>query len=246
MIAYIDLSILVFIFIMICSTFYSLLVYEKVVISFYYKINHFFLNLIFYLINLYLIPYCYFLFYIIYLLVILIRKKELLYNALLYLFFYIINIAFMFFLGGSFLYQGILLINVPYSSLYALIMPIVILIVSIIYKNLFKRLQKSHFILPAILYFNNDKYKLKTFYDSGNNLMYNNLPVIIKKKKIDVSNEKFEIILVKTINELDSFYKIYRARLKIKRHIIDCYFILSDDLNFIYNTNALLNINIKL
>lgn len=246
MVAYIDLSILVFLFVCITSSIYALILHDKIVCSGKEKINHFFFHLIAFIMQLFFIPYFYYFFFIVYFTFLLVKKKKLWQIEITYFVFYHLNLVIMYLFGGSFFYYGSLLINIPYACLFVFILPIFIAILTIIQKVFVQNLKRNQFIFRCKLCVNQHFYSLISFYDSGNNLTCNHLPVIFVKIPIDVSNLPYEIVKVNTIQEKNCFYKAYFATLYVKKKKIPCYFILSEDVQFIYQTNALLNIHMTI
>lgn len=237
--AFIDLSFIVFLFNYIISFIYSLIVFD----CYKYKVNFIvtsiIVGLILGLLNLLFIPYICLFGLIIYSLINLVIDIKKFKVTILTLIIFYINYGFLLLIGGCFIYGGILYISTPYVTLFILIIPIYISLIQIIGNMIYKRLKYHKFKYKCKLYTKNYTYKELGYYDSGNGLLYNDIPVIFVKGK-PYTNEGFKIN-IKGINDTSYTYIAYEGILKISNKLIKVYIVfVNNSLNF-YNCNILLN-----
>ena len=104
---------------------------------------------------------------------------------------------------------------------------------------LIKYLKNKSFIFKCVISVNGLLYKGKGYYDSGNMLTYNDIPVIFIKGVYH--NENGEVIHINTINDESYTYLSYKGLLKISKKNINVYVVfINEKINF-NNCNILLN-----
>ena len=237
--AYIDLSIIVYLFNIILSFIYSMIIFDNIK---YNKAFIFFTItclIICGFINLFFIPYFLIFFMILYGLFIAIFDIKLLKSIIMTFLIYYINTSLMLLIGGCFLYQGILLICIPFISLFVFIQPIYITIVHIIFTLLIKYLKNQKFVFRCEITINELSFKSKGYYDSGNFLIYNDRPIIFVKK--NYYSKDGIIINLKTIDNKSLSYLAYEGYLYIKRKRKDVYIVFVDENMSFNNCDLLLN-----
>jgi len=240
--AYIDLSIIVYLFNILLSFIYSMIIFDNLK----YKKTFIIFTIIFLIIsgivNLFYISFFLIFSMIIYTLFIALFDYKLVKSLILTLILYYINCSLMLLIGGCFLYNGILLISIPFISLFVFIQPIYICFIHIIFTLLIKYIKNKGFIYNCIITIENKIYKAKGYYDSGNFLMYDELPVIFIKG--DYINNNGKLITINTINNDCLTYLAYKGEIKIKRKIKNVYIVfVNEDINF-NNCDILLNKNL--
>ena len=237
--AYIDLSIVVFLFNFVLSFIYSLIIFDNVKYKASFIIITSILAFISLFINMFLIPYFFIMFFVLYMLFISIFNIKLLKSLLLSLIIFYINYGFLLLIGGCFLYKGLLLISTPYITLFIFIIPIYITIIHLVFNIVFKKIKYSKFKMKCFIRVNEKLYKGYGYYDSGNSLLYDNKPVIFIKDKCVFNNGI--VINIKGINDYTFKYLAYKATLIIKGNIKDVYVVfVSKNIDF-YNCKFLLN-----
>lgn len=237
--AYIDLSLIVYISNILLSFYYSLIIFDNI------KVNKVFISItiLFFLlsgvINLFLINYFLLFSSILYILLITIFDNKLIKSLILTIILYYFNCSLMLLIGGCFLYNGILLISIPFISLFIFIQPIYICLIHIIFSLIIKYLKNKSFIYKCKIEIENKTYKGKGYYDSGNILLFNELPVIFING--NYQNNNGEIINVKTINNELLTYLGYKGVIKIKKKVKNVYVVFINENFKFFNCDILLN-----
>lgn len=237
--AYIDLSFIVFLFNYILSFIYSMIIFDNVK----YNRKFIFFTIVFVIIsgiiNLFFIPY--FLVFSIFLYGLFISLFDLRYIKPIYLSLciYYINCSLLLLIGGCFLYEGMLLISIPYISLFILIEPIYMIIIHLIFNFITNIIKYKKYVFKCLITIEENNYYGKGYYDTGNALLYEEKPVIFIKKQIDSINGK--VIKIHGINDIEFTYLAYSGTIKIKNKIKKVYVVYVDNnLNF-FNCDFLLN-----
>ena len=237
--AFIDLSFIVFLFNYIISFIYSLIIFDCYKYKLNFIITSIIIGIILGIFNLLLIPYSFLCGVIIYMLINIIIDKNKFKVMMLTIIIFYINYSFLLLIGGSFLYKGLLYISTPYVTLFILVIPIYISIIQIVGSTIYKRLKYHKFKYKCKIYTKNYIYKELGYYDSGNGLLYNDVPVIFVKGK-PYTNEGFKIN-VRGINNTNYTYIAYDGKLQISNKLVKVYIVfVNNSLNF-YNCNILLN-----
>lgn len=195
---YIDLSVISLIMNAITSL-YMLKQISSKKISF---INYLLLSIInaLQILYLYLSFYILFIIYIILISLIFIKifKKEFISYLIVYLLCqYLTNLIFMTLFKEITILNTILLINEKVGGIIILLYPvinIIIYLMSLLTDKLFKF---ARFKEEVILYIDNKKYISNAYFDTGNLLLHNNIPVIFMHKKAYPMEEKDFIIKIK-------------------------------------------------
>lgn len=237
--AYIDLSIIVFLFNFILSFIYSMIIFDSIKYKIHFIIQTILIAFLALIINLLYIPYFFIMILVLYSLFVSIFNLKLLKSLLSTLLIFYINYGFLLLIGGCYLYEGILLINIPFITLFILIIPIYITLVHLFFNALIKQIKYRKFKIKCLIKVNEKVYKGFGYYDSGNSLLYDDIPVIFIKGK-SLSNDG-KVIYIKGINDYEFKYLAYKAILKIKNKEMTVYVVYSNsNVNF-YNCQFLLN-----
>lgn len=219
--AYLDLSLIVFVVNFIISFVYSLIIFDRVKYKFHFIFISVVLSTIFGIINVLFVPYLLILGMVLYALIMGIFDLKYLKVIIMTLLLYYFNDALLLLIGGCFLYEGILLISTPFVTFFIFLEPIYITILHLLFSMIFKYLKYKNFKVKCSISLDNKEFKGKGFYDSGNSLIYNELPVIFIKGN-PISNNG-EIIRIKGINDYAFSYLAYDGILKIKNKTIKVY-----------------------
>jgi hypothetical protein len=237
--AYIDLSIIVYLINITLSFIYAMIIFDNIK---YNKLFIFFTIICLFFcgfITIFFIPYFLIFFMILYGLFVAIFDIKLLKSIIMSLLIYYINTSLMLLIGGCFLYQGILLVCIPFISLFVLIQPIYITVVHVFLTLLMKYIKNQKFIFRCEIIINELSFKSKGYYDSGNFLMFNDKPIIFVKKHY--YNNDAIIIKLKTIENKNLSYLAYEGYLYIKRKKIEVYIVFVDENMNFNNCDILLN-----
>ncbi len=207
--AYIDLSLIVFVFNYVISFIYSMIIFDNVKYRISFIIFNIILAIILAIINVLYVPYLFIFGLILYGLILGIFNLKLLKVIFFTLFLHYVNTALLLLIGGCFLYDGILLISIPFVSIFILLEPIYFTILHLLFSALIKYFKYKNFIIHCSITLDNKTFKGKGYYDSGNSLLYNELPVIFFKGK--PFNNNGEIIKIKGINDYSFSYLAYKG-----------------------------------
>lgn len=213
--AYLDLSLIVFLFNYILSFIYSMIICDQKKLKIELIILTIFLEIIIAIINTFYIPYLFIFFNIVYALFFGLFSLKYLKVIIFSLFLYYFNVALMLLIGGCFLYQGMLLISTPFVSLFILIQPIYITLIHLISSYIYKYLKYRNFKIRCKVQVHDKIYKGLGFYDSGNGLLYHDIPVIFIKGN-PISNDG-EIIKITGINNYVFSYLAFKGKLTTKK-----------------------------
>lgn len=239
MIAYLDLTIIVFIFNYLISFVYSLIIFDEIKYNIYMFIQSFLLSILAVIINLYLIPYFFILFIILYALFMAIFSLKYLKIMLVGLLIFYFNYAFLLLIGGCYFYDGILIISTPFVTLILLLIPMYIALIHIIFKELFKKVKYRKFKIKCKIVVDGKTFKGYGYYDTGNALLHDNIPVVFIKGR--PFNNNGEVIHVQGINDSVFTYLSYKGKITINNKILDVYVVfIGNRLNF-FNCSFLLN-----
>lgn len=230
MIGYIDLSIIVFLFNYLISLFYASSLINKRIPKLF-LIHTFFIHLIAYLLNLFLIPYFHMFVMIIHAFIYLLINIHLFKTLLITIFFYTLNTAFLLLIGGCYLFQGILMISIPYITLFIFTMPFLTVLIQLLINRLYHRLKNKNFIIPCIVKIDENLYKGKGFLDTGNMATFNQCPIIFIKGKIPTCNG--EVIQITGIKNIPYKYIAYKGEITMRHKNQEIYAIfVSEKLDF--------------
>ena len=219
--AYIDLSFIVFLFNYCLSLLYSFIIFDKIKYHIKIIIISIILSIISFIINMFFIPYFFIIFTILYALILGVIKLNYIKIIILSLIIYYFNCALLLLIGGCFLYKGALLISTPFVSLFILIQPIYVTIIHIISSFIYKYIKNRNFVFNCNIMIGEKNLKGKGYYDSGNFLLHNDLPVIFVRKIYDSSDG--HLIKIKGINNCELMYIAYDGILIIKNRNINVY-----------------------
>ena len=237
--AYIDLSIIVLIINFLISFYYSATIINKKKYSAFFIITTIFLFIILSLVSIFLVPYCLIYGFIIYALVLCVFDYKLLLTTLLTLFVFYLNNSFLLIIGGCFMYNGILFINIPFITWFIFIIPIYICIIHLIITLFYHMLKNAKFKVRCSIYVDNKKINGIGFLDSGNSLLYNDLPVIfVNEKPFSNNGEKIKI---KGINDITLTYLAYKGILMSKLRKTDVYVVFTSNKTSFNDCKILLN-----
>lgn len=237
--AYIDLSFIVFFINFTLSFIYSMIIFDSIKYKIHFIIQTLLIGFILMIINLYFIPYLLIMGFILYSLIYGLISLKLLKVCISTLLIFYINTAFLLLVGGCFLYDGILLISIPFVSLFVLIIPIYITIIHLAINFIYKRLKNYKFKVKCKVNLQNDSYKGLGYFDSGNALLYNDIPVIFIRGKA-LYNEG-EVIIIKGINDYEYKYLAFKGILTIKNIEKKVYVVFVKKTMDFYNCDFLLN-----
>ncbi len=237
--AYLDLSIIVHVFISFISLYYAMIIHDLKKHSYSYKTNHLLIGTLAYLLNLYYIPYFYLFYAFVRLFFIFIGKKKYIKTEIFFLLFYFINMGFLLLVGVTFIYEGILYINRPIATLFMFLLPLITILVYLLEKRVFKQLKKQKFICKGKLYVDEKAYKIKGYIDTGNTALKKEIPIIFINFDITTSLKKEEIF----IQGIDGRkkYKGFKGTFFFLKKEVECYIIFIQDLQIKENCNCLLN-----
>jgi len=178
----------------------------------------------------------------------LLPNKQKIYIIILYISIYYILIALaQLFNSGIIVKVQMIVINKPISTLSTFLLFIPIIIIYVLSFLLKKQFLILHYKYDVYIKVNDNIYKLKGYFDSGNTLLCNGKPVIFIKKYILINEnlKKSEIIKYQTLNHTIREEIGYEGQLIIKinykkicKNII--FSIVSDDYYF-NNCDCLLN-----
>lgn len=237
--AYIDLSFIVFIINFSLSFIYSMIIFDNIKYKMHFIIQTILLSIGFAIINLFIIPYFFIMAFVIYSLIMALFNLKLLKTCLISIVIYYFNNAFLLLIGGCFLYDGLLLIQVPFITLFILIIPIYITILHLLINIFYKRIKNRKFKVKCRISINNTIIKGLGYYDSANCLLYEDIPVIFVKGKV-LSNQGI-VIKIKGINDFEYKYLAYRAILNIKDKSRNVYVVFVKKSMDFYSCDFLLN-----
>ena len=237
--AYIDLSVIVFIFNYTLSLLYSIILFDSIKLKIKIIVITILLSVIAFIINMYFIPYFLIFFLIIYSLILGVIKIHYIKIIICSLFIYYINCGLMLLIFGFFLYQGALLISIPFISLFILIQPIYISLIHIISTIIYKQIRAKNFIYKCKVIKKDIVINGKGYYDTGNFLTYKDIPVIFINGRINENDG--EIIKIKGINNYELKYIAYKGLLVINKKNINVYIVFVDNGLSFNGCNILLN-----
>lgn len=239
MFAYIDLSIIVFVFNHILSFIYSLIIFDNLKYNLYFIIQSILLSIIALIINMFLIPYFYIFFTLLYALMMAIFSLKYFKAILMSIVLFYINYGFLLLIGGCYFYDGLVMISTPFVTLFILCIPLYITLIHIIQKKIYNYIKDRKFKIKCKIIYQNNIIKGHGYYDTGNALLYENIPVIfIQGKPID-NNGK--VIHIQGINSTSFTYLAYKAKLSIKDTIKDVYIVFIGNKHNFFNCSFLLN-----
>lgn len=237
--AYIDLSIIVLIINFLISFYYSTTIINKKKYSAFFIITTILLFVVFAFTTIFLIPYFLIMGFIIYSLILAIFDVKLFLTILLSLFVFYLNNAFLLLIGGCFLYNGMLFVNIPYITWFILIIPLYICILHFLITLFYYILKNAKFKIKCCVEIANKKVKGVGLLDSGNSLLYNGLPVIFINDK-PISNEG-EIIKIKGINDVSLTYLAFKGLLTAKLRKMEVYVVFTNNKTSFNDCKILLN-----
>lgn len=238
-VAYIDLSLIVFIFNYLISFIYAMIIFDNVKYHVSFIISNVILATILAIFNVLFVPYLFLLALILYGLFLGIFNIRYLRVIFFTLFLHYINNALLLLIGGCFLYEGILLISTPFVSFFILLEPLYFTLIHLSFNALFNYFKYKNFKIKCLIDLKYRIFKGKGYYDTGNTLLYNDKPVIFIKGK-PTSNDG-EIISIKGINDYSFSYLAYLGTLKTKKVKKEVYVVfVNENMNF-NNCEFLLN-----
>ena len=240
--AYIDLTLIVHVVMYLISMAYGMVLNEATKHSYRYKSHSFFLSLIAFMLNLYYIPFFYLFYSLIRFFIIFIFWKKWIKTELFTQIFYYLNVGFLLLVGGSFIYEGILYINQPITTLFVLVLPILTCIVLLLEKKVFSKLKGQRFIYHAKLEIEEKVYKIKGYLDTGNEAIFKELPVIFVNFSIPNCEAKETIIIQGIQSQIKQTG--YKATLFFQKKKISCYVIYLPTIALKHHCNCLLNVNL--
>lgn len=247
---YLDLSFVANIVVHSLSLFYIYIIFEFK--NKYYKnlLIVFLLSFIVFTLPLFVIDNIYiYLIYDVLILIALLPNKQKLYMIISYISIYNILIGLaQLFNSGLIVKTQMLVINKPISTFGTLLLLIPIIIIYLLSFLLKKQILLQHYKYIVYVKINNNIYKLKGYFDSGNTLMSNGKPVIFIKKNVLI-NEKLhggEIIKYQTLNNTIREDYGYEGEILIKSNYKKTYkkiiFSLVSDDYYFNNCDCLLNV----
>ncbi|MCI5745508.1 MAG: sigma-E processing peptidase SpoIIGA [Erysipelotrichaceae bacterium] len=229
--AYLDLSLIVFIFNLSLSFIYSLIIFDKIKYQICFITTSIFIGIVSAIINVLFIPYFFIFINVLYGLFLAIFDLKYLKIILTFLIIFYINYGFLLLIGGCFLYKGILLISIPFISLFILIEPLYITIIYLLSNIIYKYFKYKKFKLKCKIFVENKQFKGMGYYDTGNCLTYNSKPVIFIKGH-PFSNQG-EVIRIKGINDCLFTYLAYNGKILINKYEKDVYVVfINNNVNF--------------
>lgn len=237
--AYIDLSIIVLIINFIISFYYSATIINKKKYNAFFIITTVFLFVILSIVSIFLIPYCLIFGFIVYSLILCIFDFKLLLTTLLTILVFYLNNSFLLLIGGCFMYNGILFINIPFITWFIFIIPLYICILHLIITLFYYALKNAKFKVKCTIFVDNKRINGIGFLDSGNALLYNDLPVIFVNEK-PLSNNG-EVIKIKGINDISLTYLAYKGMLISKSKKNDVYVVFTNNKASFNDCKILLN-----
>ena len=237
--AYIDLSIIVLIINFIISFYYSATIINKKKYNAFFIITTVFLFVILSIVSIFLFPYCLIFGFIVYSLILCIFDIKLLLTTLLTILVFYLNNSFLLLIGGCFMYNGILFINIPFITWFIFIIPLYICILHLIITLFYYALKNAKFKVKCTIYVDNKRINGIGFLDSGNALLYNDLPVIFVNEK-PLSNNG-EVIKIKGINDISLTYLAYKGMLISKSKKTDVYVVFTNNKTSFNDCKILLN-----
>ena len=173
MLAYIDLTIIVFIVNQVLSFVYSLIMFDNVKVVLYFTIQSILILIIALILNLFVIPYFYFFFTILYALFMSLISIKYLKIILVSMVIFYINNGLLLLIGGCYFYDGLVLISTPFVTLFIFIIPIYITLFHLIQKAILNNIKDSKFKIKCKIIYKNKIFKGKGYFDTGNSLLYN-------------------------------------------------------------------------
>ncbi len=200
---YIDLTILMLFFNGICACYFLKMISQKKIKIIYYFLCGIIsiLDILFFYHNFYLIFFLnitilgilfYFLF-----------KKNFFINLLTFIMFrYLSNLIIMICFHRLKFYNGLFFIENKFDFFILFTYPVIFLLIYLVTLFVDKSYHLSSYKNDVILLLNGKKYKIKAYFDTGNVLLYNQIPVIFMIENASpISKDNFKIeILTKTIN----------------------------------------------
>lgn len=237
--AYIDLSIIFFTFNFILSFIYSMIIFDDIKYNAIYIIQTILISIVSLILNLFLIPYFFIFFLIIYSLFMSLFSIKYLKVLLVSGLIFYCNNALMLLVGGCYFYDGIILISTPFVTLFILIIPIYITIIHLIHKSIYNYFKDKKFKIKCKLFIDNKVIKGYGYFDTGNALIYQDIPVVFSKGK--AFNNNGEIIHINGINSTNFTYLAYKAKLSIKDKLINVYVVFIGEKHNFFNCSFLLN-----
>ena len=133
----------------------------------------------------------------------------LLYHKLIFLYypiFLFIYFSILYFVSSfiyeSFIYNGILIVPVSFSSFVLFIVGLLFVLLQIMFIVYLKRkVRINSYLYPVELFYDGKQYVFNGFLDSGNEVYYEGFPLILVNEKII---DKYEVIDVVELNDLRS------------------------------------------
>ncbi len=241
--AYIDLSLIVHVVMFLISMVYAMILNEAAKHSYSYKSHSFFGSLIAFMINLYYIPFFYLFYSFIRFFILFFIKRKWIKTEIWIHIFYYLNVGFLLLVGGSFIYEGILYINQPITTLFVFVLPLLTCIVLLIEKKGILKLKQQRFIYHAKLILNEETtFKIKGFLDTGNSALHLEKPVLFVNFSLPESKQKEKI----TIQGIQGQKKLwgYQGILFFQKKKIECYVIYLSTLELKNHCNCLLNVHL--
>lgn len=239
MTAYIDLSIIVFIFNYILSFTYSLILFDDIKSNWTFLVQSFLLSILSVILNIFFIPYLFILFTVLYALFMALFSLNYLRIIFVGLIIFYFNYAFLLLIGGCYFYDGVILISTPFVSLFLLLIPIYITILHLIYKEIYKKIRKNKFKVKCKILVEGKLIRGHGYYDTGNGLLYENIPVVFAKGK--PINNNGQVIHIKGINDYTFTYLSYKGKIYIKNKVLDVYVVFIGNRHNFFNCCFLLN-----
>lgn len=237
--AYIDLTIIFFTCNFILSFIYSMIIFDNIKYNFLFIIQTILLSILAFIFNLFFIPYLFVFYIVLYGLFMGIFDIRYIKILLITGVIYYINNAFLLLIGGCYFYDGLVLISTPFVMLFILIIPIYITTIHFIQKGIYNYLKDRKYKIKCKLYIDNKLLKGYGYFDTGNSLKYDDIPVIFSKGK--PINNNGEIIKINGINSSNFTYLAYKAKLSIKDKLVDVYVVFIGQKHNFFNCCFLLN-----
>lgn len=186
---------------LICAT--GILLYFNILFA---HSRGFYLNIIYYI----------FLFYLFY-------KNKFVLPLMTFIFSYYSQVAIIkIFTNTIYLYKGIVMLYTPESFMYILISPLIIFIIELITKSVksLKLLKKYRYDVEVIV--EEKTFKTNAYFDSGNTVKFKNLPVVFLTKELKDKNACYEKLLIEGIGYQNSEYK--KGKILFEEKEKDVYF----------------------
>lgn len=134
-------------------------------------------------------------------------KKNFIKPLFIYLFAYYSQISIIrLFTYKIFLYKGIVMIYIPSGFFYVFLLPLLFVIIWLIAKSVKSLIFLKKYRYNVTVMINEKVYKLSAYFDSGNTMKFNDIPVIFLTEEFKERNIKYNKLLIKGVGEENGEY----------------------------------------